>query len=191
MSWKNYSERAQALKASEARRIGKVGYENIARSSTFRWTPQKRNGYYSKQKFSSMRLCSVAKKRFSSRFAPKRCRQKIIDVRTRLRSEKPVIYSTRFPSPTSLAQRNRAGPQWGRPRIQLGGALDGPHSSGRHLADHLDQHVLLYCQDVVAACGSLRRGRRNRSSLHDDVHLDGHRICRRADLPGCAGVDLS
>jgi len=39
MGWKNYRDRAQSLKASEARRIGKVWYENIARSSTFRWTP--------------------------------------------------------------------------------------------------------------------------------------------------------
>jgi len=68
MDWKNYRKRAQSLKASEARRIGKVWYENIARSSTFRWTPQKRNGYYSKQKISSMRVCGAGRKWFRSFF---------------------------------------------------------------------------------------------------------------------------
>src|SRR6266404_3474206 len=107
--WKYYKDRARSLKASEARRIGKVLCENIARSSTFRWTPQKRNGYYSKQKFSSMRVCGGGRKRFRAFFDETGLRQKIIDARSRLRSEKAVIYSPRFPSPTSLTQRIEQG----------------------------------------------------------------------------------
>src|SRR3979490_2665440 len=76
MNRKYYRGRTPLLKASEARRIGEVLYENIARSSTFRWTPQKRNGYYSKQKNSSMRLCNAAKKRFSARWRQKHHRKK-------------------------------------------------------------------------------------------------------------------
>lgn len=124
MNWKNYSEGTRPLKASEARRIGKVGYENIVRSSTFHWTPQKRNGYYSKQKNSSMRVCDAGKKRFGARRAEKLQQQKIIDARSRLRSEEAVIYSPRFVIyiPHFSDRREiRTGPQWGRPRIQLGG----------------------------------------------------------------------
>src|SRR6266481_3856171 len=104
--WKYYKDRARSLKASEARRIGRVLCENIARSSTFRWTPQRRNGYYSKQKISSMRDCDVAKKRFRACCAEKFQQQETIDARSRLRSEEAVIYSPRFVSPTSLIAGN-------------------------------------------------------------------------------------
>src|SRR6266478_3172395 len=50
-------EGARPLRATGARRIGEVSYENIVRPSTFQRPPQKRNGYYSKQKISSMRDC--------------------------------------------------------------------------------------------------------------------------------------
>src|SRR5713226_2910062 len=104
-----YRERTRTRKASEARRIGEILYEYIASSSTFRWTPQRRNGYYSKQKNSSMRDCGGGRKRFRAFFDETGLRQKIIDARSRLRSEKAVIYSPRFPSPTSLAQRIEQG----------------------------------------------------------------------------------
>src|SRR5712664_3650510 len=106
MDWTNYRKRARPLSASGARRIGKVLCENIARSSTFHWTPQKRNGYYSKQKISSMRLCGVARKRFRALFERKLHLQEIVAARTRLRAEELVIYSTRFASPTSRMAGN-------------------------------------------------------------------------------------
>src|SRR5258708_19414293 len=99
VNWKYYRGRTLSLKASEARRIGEVLSGNIGRSSTFRWTPQKRNGYYSKQKFSSMRLCGDARKRFRAISGKEPLGRKIIDGRTCLRSEKPVIYSPRFHPP--------------------------------------------------------------------------------------------
>src|SRR5467141_2446136 len=104
-----YRERTRTRKASEARRIGEILYEYIARSSTFRWTPQRRNGYYSKQKNSSMRLCGGGGKRFRALSGKAAHRQKIIDARTRLRSEKPVIYSPRFHPPLVRARGIRAG----------------------------------------------------------------------------------
>jgi hypothetical protein len=68
---------AHPLGASGARRIGEVSYENIVRPSTFKRTPQKRNGYYSKQKISSMRDCKFPKKKFTARLENKFRQKKI------------------------------------------------------------------------------------------------------------------
>src|SRR6266446_4724970 len=191
VNWKYYRGRTLSLKASEARRIGEVLSENIARSSTFRWTPQKRNGYYSKQKFSSMRLCGDAGKRFRAISGKEPLGRKIIDARTCLRSEKAVIYSPRFHPPLLRARRIRAGPQWGRPRIQLGGVvLHGPHTSGRHLADHLRQHVFFHRQDVVVTGGSLGGGGRDRSSLHRLFCPNGHCLRCRATCARLSCVEV-
>src|SRR6266436_6049561 len=148
--WKYYKDRARSLKASEARRIGRVLCENIARSSTFRWTPQRRNGYYSKQKNSSMRVCNVAKKRFRACCAEKFQQQEIIDARTRLRSEEAVIYSPRFVSPTSLIagkfEQGLSG--YGR-KPPSGGAVHGYQTTGCPLSNSVRKHELVYLQYMV------------------------------------------
>src|SRR5713226_330981 len=106
---------------------------------------------------------------------------KIIDARTCLRSEEAVIYSPTFTSPllvlgiSNTASVGKAGnPNWEV-------ALDGPGSADHHLADHVRKHVFFRGEDMVVASGGLRLGRRHRSSLHDQLHPDGHRIC------GCTG----
>src|SRR5260370_16889983 len=50
------------------------------------------------------------------------------------------------------------------------GALDGPGSADRHLADHVGKHVFFCGQDVVVAGGGLRGTPGNRSSLHRQFH---------------------
>src|SRR6267143_6104325 len=103
-------------------------------------------------------VCDVAKKRFRARSAEKFQQQKIIDARTRLRSEEAVIYSPRFVSPTSLiAGKFEQGLSGEGRESNSGGALHGPHSSGCHLADHVRKHVLFYRQDMVVASGGLGR----------------------------------
>ena len=65
--WTGGKVGAHPRRASGARRIGVVSYENIVRPSTFKRTPQKRNGYYSKQKISSMRDYEVRWKKNTDR----------------------------------------------------------------------------------------------------------------------------
>src|SRR6266705_3623703 len=107
-------------------RPGPVGFEKFDTNTSrgpqhFAGPPQRRNGYYSKQKNSSMRLCGVVQKRLRALSEKKLRQQKRIYARTRLRSEKAVIYSPRFAYPTSpIAEHsNRASvgkaenPTWG------------------------------------------------------------------------------
>src|SRR5260370_34115865 len=121
-----------------------------------------------------MCLWGDAGKRFRAISGKEPLGRKIIDGRTCLRSEKAVIYSPRFHPPTSPSTENSSRASVGKAENPTRGAvLHGPHTSGRHLADHFHHHVLFHRQDAVVTGGRLGLGRQNRSSLHNHVHPDG------------------
>src|SRR5882762_644458 len=95
--------REQGRSASAASVRGPSDWRSVIRKHcealNIRWPPWKRNGYYSKEKISSMRDCDELKKPL--RDSPGGiARKKKRSARSRLRPEKAVIDSPRFASPT-------------------------------------------------------------------------------------------
>jgi len=110
--WKGQGESASAASVR-----GPSDWRSVIRKHcealNIRWTPQKRNGYYSKQIFSSMRDCGELKKLLHD--SPGGVvHKKKRSARTRLRPEKAVIDSPRFASPTFYFWNFGAVPLWGR-----------------------------------------------------------------------------
>src|SRR6516225_3828082 len=90
----------------------------------------------------------------TTKSCPRRSNRSEHSARSRLRTQKPVIYSPRFGFPHLLVAEN-AGASWGGRKRKLGEVrLDGPRCVGCHLVDHYYQHIFLHRKDLVAASRS-------------------------------------
>jgi len=163
-------EGAHPQRASGARRLEKCDSKHCE-ALNIRWTPRKRNGYYSKQIFSSMRVCDEVKKLTDSSSGIENRKKR--SARSRLRPEKAVIDSPGLRPPLFFLGIGGVA-SWGRLRNPLWRSRAmGLVSTDRHLADHLRQHLFFHGEDVVVASRGFSRGRRDRSSLHRYLHSDG------------------
>src|SRR6266849_4533342 len=189
---REWREQGRSASASSVR--GPSDWSGVIRmhceALNIRWTSRKRNGYYSKQKFSSMRVCEEVKKfdefaAWDCNQEKKKCKKPLAPGKTCDRLAPICIPHFLFLESWGVAFVGKAE------EFTLEVSRNGPRSTDRDLADHLRQHLFFRSEDVVVASRGFCRGRQHRSSFHRHVYIDGFCFCRRAGFARLSRLEIS